>query len=155
MAKEFDLLGFAAFATTLATEIEVATHEALKAGAEIIEKESKRVIGTYDYGWPELAESTQSTRESLGYEPDEPLLREGTLRDSIEHTIVSRNEAQIGSNSDVAVYQELGTSTIPPRSFLESAALTKEKEVAEVLGEAVVQTMLGGTVIAEKLIKSG
>lgn len=149
MAKEFSLLGFISELGLLAIEIKAAEKEALEKGAKIIEDEAKRVIGTYDYGWPELAPATQSTRESLGYDPDEPLLREGTLRDSIEHTIVSDREAVIGSNEDVAVYQELGTATIPARSFLAGAASAKGKECAEILGETVISTVFGGTVIGK------
>lgn len=149
MAKEFTLLGFIAELAVIQAEIKVAEREALEEGAKVIEKEAKRVIGTYDYGWPQLAETTQADRESQGYDPNEPLLRDGKLRDSIEHTIVSDREAEIGSNEDVAVYQELGTATIPARSFLAGAASAKGKECAEILGAAVINTVFGGAVIGK------
>jgi hypothetical protein len=76
-------------------------------------------MGTYDYDWPQLAESTQRERERLGFAANEPLLRTGDLRESIEYTVLPREAAvEIGSNDKIAVYQELGTSRIPPRSFL-------------------------------------
>lgn len=147
MAREFDLVGFAAFTAGLAVEINKRERGALEEAAKVIEKEAKRVIGTYDYGWKELAPSTQDTRESLGFEPDEPLLRTGGLRDSIEHTVVSNTEAVIGSNDDKAVYAELGTSTEPARSFLAGAASAKGKECAEIIGKAMIEAVAGGAVL--------
>lgn len=38
----------------------------------IVEREAKRVIGTYDYDWAPLAESTKDERASLGFPEDEP-----------------------------------------------------------------------------------
>lgn len=148
MTKTFNsFAGFAAELAGLVVAIDAARKEALERASQVIEKEAKRVIGTYDYGWKELAPSTQDTRASLGYDPDEPLLREGDLRSSIEHTIVSDKEAVIGSDSDVAVYQELGTATIPARSFLAGAASAKGKECAEILGQVVIESVFGGAVI--------
>ena len=149
--KEFTLAGFAEF---IAHELTDNTHEArvkaLELGAKMVQREAKRAIGTYDYGWPELAQSTQGERESLGYEPDEPLLRDGTLRDSIEYTIVEPgHEAQIGSNSDIAVWQELGTATIPARSFLDFAALAKEKAIARAAGKLFAAAMAGQSIAGE------
>jgi HK97 gp10 family phage protein len=142
MAGEFTLLGFAALATELIVEVDKHKREALEDACKIIEKESKRVIGTYDYGWRELAESTQAERERQGFSADEPLLRTGKLRDSIKHTVISDKEAAVGSNEDIAVYQELGTSRIPPRSFLAQAAVHTEKEVAHAVGHVVVKALL-------------
>jgi hypothetical protein len=48
-----------------------------------------------------------------GFAANEPLPRTGQLRDSIEWT-AQGNEGFVGSNLDIAVYQELGTSRIPP-----------------------------------------
>ena len=42
-----------------------------------------------------LAESTQAERVVQGYPANEPLLRTGELRDSIEHKLVSGDEAQV------------------------------------------------------------
>ncbi len=50
-----------------------------------------------------------------------PWLRTGGLRESITHD-VDGAVAIVGSSSDVAVDQELGTHTIPPRSFLAATA---------------------------------
>jgi hypothetical protein len=127
------------FAWSVIFGISTASKRRSKRVPKIVETEAKRVIGTYDYGWPELAESTQADRVRQGCLADEPLLRTG---DSIEHTIISDHEAQVGSNNDIAVYQELGTSRIPPRSFLAQAAVHAEKEVAHEMGRHLVQAML-------------
>src|SRR4051794_31194046 len=117
-------------------------HHALEQCGEIVEKAAKAKIGKYQQGagpfaaWAPLAESTKEDRARLGYPEDEPLLREGTLRDSIEHKVVFP-EAHIGSNSEIAVYQELGTKTIPPRSFLGTAVVEETPKLIEVIGRNV------------------
>jgi phage gpG-like protein len=124
-------------------ETAVKRHEALETACKIIEKESKSLIGTYKENWPPLAESTKKDREAKGFAADEPLLRTGALRDSIKHS-VSGNKGIIGSDSKIAVYQELGTSRIPPRSFLMAAAKRKGKEAAEVAGVVMMRPLLLG-----------
>ena len=118
--------------------------EALEGAGKIVEEEAKRVIGTYDYGWPQLAHSTQEQRASLGFSANEPLQRTGDLRDSIEHYVDEHEHTcYVGSNSEIAVYQELGTSRIPPRSFLGGAARAKEHEVHEELRRSLYLRFLG------------
>ena len=138
--REFSLTGFAHFLGSVAVT-RAADHEALERAAVIVETEAKRVIGTYDYNWPQLAPSTQADRVAQGFPANEPLLRTGEMRDSIEH-VSDRKEAQIGSNSDIAVWQELGTVSIPARSFLGEAAIRKEQEVVDEIGRVVVSTLL-------------
>lgn len=130
------------FGTAIA-ETAAARHEALEKAAELIEGEAKRVIGTYKYGWPELAESTKKDRVRKGFPENEPLLRTGEMRDSIEHT-AGVETAYVGSNNDKAVWQELGTSRIPPRSFLMGAAMHKGREAAEILGLTLLKPLLLG-----------
>jgi phage gpG-like protein len=125
-------------------------HERMERAARIVADEAKALIGSTEVGaaapfaaWPELAQSTQDDREAHGYARNEMLLREGTLRDSIE-IAVGDNEAAIGSNDPVAVYQELGTKSIPPRSFLGQAAVRKEREVVDLLGHGAARTLISG-----------
>lgn len=82
----------------------------------------RATFGHQQEGWPDLAESTQADRARQGYPADEPLLREGTLRDAYE---VWRDgpDVVVGvrPESDQAVIaeaQEFGTATIPPRPVL-------------------------------------
>lgn len=133
--REFSLGGFAAFLGAAAVGVERAKHEALEKAAVIVEQEAKRVIGTYEYGWPPLAESTLKKKGA-----DTPLLETGKMRDSISHEVTG-DEARIGSPEDTALWQELGTSKIPPRPFLQGAVQHKMPEVCEVIGHTVVKVL--------------
>jgi len=119
--------------------MEAARHRALDRGGEIIETEAKRVIGTYDYGWELLAESTLARKSA-----DTPLLETGEMRDSISHQVVG-DSVQIGSDNQKAVWHELGTSRIPPRSFLMGAAMHVGKKAALTVAEGVLERLLGGS----------
>jgi len=57
-----------------------------------------------------------------------PLLETGELRASIEWNSTG-NEGHVGSNNDKAVWHELGTAKIPPRSFLMGAAQHMEGKI--------------------------
>jgi hypothetical protein len=103
-------------------------HHCLDEGSKILQDEAIRVIGTYDYGWPQLAAATQRQRETRGFAANEPLLLTGDLRDSIER-VVQPGVAYVGSNNEKALWHELGTSRIPPRSFLAGAAAAKDRGV--------------------------
>jgi hypothetical protein len=149
--KTFTLTGFASFLATLPLEIEHADHRALEKAARIVEEEAKDIIGTYRYGWPQLAQSTQEDRVSKGFPANEPLLRTHAMRDSIEH-VSDHKEACIGSNLDRAVFQELGTVKIPPRSFLAGALQHKADEVVGVIGREIVGALIGEVVVGENVL---
>jgi phage gpG-like protein len=141
------------FARMLETRaIPAAASVALDAAAAVIESEAKAEIGTYqrsDMGpfqpWAELKDATKLDRVRLGFTPNDPLLRTGDLRNSISRE-VHGIEAVVGSDSDVMVYQELGTRTIPPRSVLGLAASRKTQDVLKLVGESVQIAFLGGTI---------
>jgi hypothetical protein len=69
-------------------------------------------------------------------------LETGELRASIEWQSQGL-EGAVGSNNDKAVWHELGTSRIPPRSFLMGAALAMEPKIYKMAERAVVAVMLG------------
>ena len=136
---------FARDLTAVTVLYESHMHKVMNDIGKMVEEEARDVIGTYRYGWPQLAQSTQEERARLGYPANEPLLREGDLRESISHEVVSHEHAvDIGSESKIAAYQELGTSRIPPRSFLRMAAEAKEPEIVEEIGGRVHIAMLEG-----------
>ena len=126
-------------------ELEIPT-EAVMAEAEI---EAKKVIGTYLYGWPQLAPSTQADRVHHGYAANEPLLRTGEMRDSIEHktTIEPYGSAGVlGSYSLIALWQEMGTSRIPPRPFLGGAMMRAGPLIEITFGKFTMNLLtFGGT----------
>ena len=148
---DFTLAGFAAHLASLTVEIEHETHDALEEAAMIVQTEAKAEIGRYQdeagpfAAWAELADSTKADRVSQGYTENDPLLRRGDLRDSIEHTVTG-HVAHIGSDSPIAEYQELGTQKIPPRSFLGGAAFRKGHEVAEIIGSRYAAVLTGHAV---------
>lgn len=136
------LLDFARDIAKVTATFAVYRHEVLEEACKIVEEEAKRVIGTYDYKWEELHPATKEDRLRKGYKENEPLLREGDLRDSISH-YVGFEDGYVGSPSKIALYQELGTSSgtwggngIPPRSFLGGAARAKEHEIHELGAKA-------------------
>jgi HK97 gp10 family phage protein len=138
MAGTLTLTQASGFFLQLAHDLMPATHGMLEHAGQVVEDEAKRLIGTYDYDpkWPELADATKEDRVKHGFSEDEPLLRTGKLRDSIHHKVESSaHTVHIGSDEDVAVWQELGTSHIPPRTFLKGAMLNKEKELTHILGK--------------------
>ena len=145
------LLKFASDLAKMEVGLDMFHHEVMEKVCVIVEKEAKRVIGTYDYNWTPLAEATQADREAHGFPADEPLLRTGEMRDSIEHNVGTEGLRMevigiVGTNNEVAKWQELGTSHIPPRSFLGGAAMHKESEIHEFFGASMfaqVTTALG------------
>ena len=153
--------GLTEFATKLAVmalEEHAAQRHAIRKAAGIIEKRAKEKIGEYQdaagdfVAWAELADSTKEDRARKGYPEDEPLLRDGTLRDSISTSVtVDGLEAAIGSALDIAVYQELGTNTIPPRSFLAGAAVEEGSAVRDAIGEIASMALIGGGVFGGRL----
>lgn len=85
-----------------------------------------------------------AVQEALSRLPGEdhaaPWLRTGELRASITHD-TSEDAAVIGSADPVAVDQELGTRTIPPRPFLAPVAAAESdnvmQDVAGAIGSAI------------------
>ena len=140
---------FAAFLTSTMSRDERNRREAMDQAARLVQDEAKKMIGTYQpayppfQAWAPLAPSTIADKTAKGYAPpDNPLLRTGDLRRSIQRS-VGKDEASIGSNADVAVWQELGTSRIPPRSFLGAAAAKNADKVADILGGGATAALTG------------
>lgn len=137
---------------------ELAAKKALSKSLKIVEKCAKEKIGEYQeqtgpfIAWQELADSTKRDREAKGFPENEPLLRTGEMRDSIGTAIASNGmEGQVGSNSDIALWQEAGTAHIPPRSFLGGAMADKLPEIKVIIGTALVGALVGKNVTASLL----
>jgi phage gpG-like protein len=131
-------------------------HLALEKSAQKVEKRAKGKLGNYqdDNGmhpaWAELADSTKADRVNKGFSENDPLLRTGGLRDSITHETRGLT-AVIGTDSDVAVYQELGTAKIPPRPFLGAALYEELDAIKERLGHATVYGIVGGNQLSHDI----
>lgn len=130
----------------------IALNKGLKIVANKIKKTAQNKIGHYQdqvgpfQDWAPLAQSTENEKERLGFNREEPLLRTGELRDSIECE-VKFLEAVIGSKSDIAAYQEFGTKYIPPRPFIGPAAYENKEKIKKILGAAVVSGLIEGAPI--------
>jgi hypothetical protein len=131
-----NILEFITVLSTFGLEVEHKKHESLERAAKFVEGKAKAVLGTYEYGWPQLSESTQEGREYRGYPANEPGLVTGAMRDSIEHT-VSGDTAWVGSNDKHLEYFELGTSRQPPRSVLAETVIRHEKEIGHMIGHFI------------------
>jgi phage gpG-like protein len=128
---------------------EAAKHVALEEACRLVETRAKGLIGHPNSHWAPLAVETLRRKDGV----NTPLLETGEMRDSIEHTVVDSNHGYVGSNSDIAVYQELGTSRgLPPRSFLGLAAQIEGPDVAKVVartvGAAIGAALSGSRVVA-------
>lgn len=154
--KTFSLAEFADH--LLLTEIKtvIAMQLGLERVTSVIEADAKSRIGFYQgavgpfQDWAPLAESTETEKARLGYPLDAPLLREGDLRDSIEHE-VGALEAVVGSKSEIAAYQEFGTAAIPPRPFIGPAAYNNKDKILKIIGAATVAGLTGGDPIHASL----
>lgn len=129
---------FAGLLTHIAHTLPAARRRALDHAGQIVEDKAKALIGTYDADprWPELADATKEDRARQGFSDNEPLLRTGEMRDSIHHTVIG-NTGHIGSDNDKAVWQELGTKSIPPRSFLKSAVISEAPAIEHAIGHTM------------------
>lgn len=149
--REFNsITSFIGHLTTLAAAETLSLHNGLKKAAVAIERTAKAEIGTYQGevgpfpGWVELADNTKADRVAKGFTENDPLKRSGGLEKSISHEI-SGLEAVIGSDSDVMVYQELGTPNIPPRAVLGPAAIRNKDLILKTLGQAAAEGLLYGS----------
>lgn len=152
---------FSAFARAIekaATELEAAYAATMEAGAVLVEATAKAEIGHYqreDMGpfaqWEELKDATQKAharamaRGEAAPDANEnsPLLVSGELRDTIKHESTAR-QFVVGSESEIMVYQELGTPEgIPPRPVLGPAMYRNAETIANMIGKAVEKTIAG------------
>jgi hypothetical protein len=122
--------------------------------AVVVELAAKAEIGHYqteDMGpfsvWAPLAPSTVAEKRRNGYASDgndNPLLRTGEMRDSIEHEAGFR-QFTVGSKDEVLVYQEIGTPTIPPRPALAPALYRNVKTILHEVGKTIEKNIAGET----------
>ena len=127
---------FRMMAVELEAKIRAAAEVGMVAAAELIKDEAKAWIGQEHAEWPPLAESTLKAKAALGYEVPKPLLREGTLRDSIRAEVDGLN-AEIGTDDPIASIHEFGTNKIPARPFLTSALNSKGEEAVALIERAI------------------
>lgn len=99
-------------------------------------------------GHAALAESTTKLaaqlRDLLNTPPGgphtHPWRETGDLHDSIECRS-DANEAAVGSTSEIALYQEHGTATVPPRPSFGPLAASEGHPIAQSIGQAVAEAL--------------
>lgn len=144
---------FAAYLQRAAVKMPPAVEAALAKEGRQLAKEAQALLGHYQRedtgpfpGWAELADSTQADRARHGYTPNDPLLRDGTLRDSIDSAVVRQPlhyRLYVGSDSKLAVYQEQGTRHIPPRPFLSLTLWRGRERAGKAAMTAAMHTLAG------------
>ncbi len=157
MTKKIEGFGglLAEFAKNQVAAVMVA-EASLAIAAKMVQEDAQDRIGEYQDAaggfpaWAPLADSTEAEKARLGYPADAPLLRDGTLRDSIEYE-VEGNEAIVGSKLPVAAYQEFGTSRgLPPRPFLGPAAVSCGPAIAKMVGTVAALGLSSGEFIPDE-----
>lgn len=119
-------------------------HDLLDEAASLVEERAKAKLGSYQPAvgpypaWQPLSPITQEIRASQGYTPNDPLRRSGEMANSIGHMVYGE-EAAVGTTSEKAVWQELGTSTIPPRPFFGPVAIESEHDVQRIISASLVR----------------
>jgi phage gpG-like protein len=137
MSGVYSIIGFVAQLKAIEHDMNALGPAIVARACEMVCEEAKRVIGEgYPY-WPALKPETLARKMMAT-----PLLETGELRASIEWN-ASGNEGHVGSNNDKAVWHELGTARIPPRSFLMGAAMAMEPKIYKMAERAVIAVMLG------------
>ena len=159
--KEMTILDFLGRLSNIKHEMPKNVRAVLTKAALMIERDAKQSVGTYQdaappfAGWAELADSTKDDRVRKGFSENEPELRTGALRDSYGHDVEMTGpmsgEAVIGSNSDVAVWQELGTKNMPPRTIIGGAAVRQSPKVAALIGKSVHMALVGEEVFEGRI----
>ncbi|MDB6104040.1 MAG: hypothetical protein JWO52_4039 [Gammaproteobacteria bacterium] len=149
--REFNSFGaFGQHLARLSLEGEAVTHEMAEKGAKMIQRDAQNKLGHYQdhagpfNAWDELADSTKEDRVNKGFPENEPLLRTGQLRDSIEE-VVRGSEAMVGSMDPIALWQECGTDDghIPPRPFLGPAAFESKPKLSVVCANTLIAWISG------------
>ena len=150
MTTNFNSLhAFAAFLISSNKKREDDLVRGLEQAGRVIRRKAKSKFGKYQKSegpfpmWKPLALATVESRARAGATPNEPLLVDGKLRESIDLE-VDRDSLTlaVGSTSDIMVYQELGTDKIPPRPVLGPAALQSAARIRKILGAAAVAGLL-------------
>jgi phage gpG-like protein len=128
------------FAAT-AVDIELAKRAALEEACVIVEERAKGLLGHPNDSWAPLKPETIAHKGGLNM----PLLNEGNMRDSIEHIVIDSNHGEVGSNSEIAVIQSLGSSRgLPPRPFFSLAAHQEGPAVAKMVAKTVGASIAAG-----------
>ena len=133
----------------LPAAVELSEGEGLKQATRLLRDRARETLGTYQEAvgplpaWQELAASTQAERSLQGYTPNDPLLRSGELRDSIQDEVTDDRHGRVFTENPHAAELEFGTIRIPPRPFMGVAVYRHGDEAAAKVGEVVAAAYSG------------
>jgi len=116
--------------------------EGLTVASEFLTLKAKEKFGHYpsEIKWEDLSDATKKDRVRKGFTENDPLLRDGTLRESVSF-VVAGNHAEVGSTSEIMVYQENGTRKtgwgkgIPPRPVFLLTQIVNGKEAVSLFAK--------------------
>ena len=143
MTKNFSL---SPSLTQLEQRINHGIRTGLQLAGELLRSTAAGYIGQELPDWPPLAASTVAEKTRLGFTGKvsltDPLLRTGALQASLTWSLdTEKMELRVGSSDPVAIWQELGTATIPPRSFLARAAIEQEQEIRDLIAGEIAKAI--------------
>jgi len=129
---------------------------------QMFKADAQSRIGSYQEAegpfpaWAQLANATQDERERKGFTRNDPLLRRGLVRDSIEVAATAESvkvgvpdkivDGDDGKPIDIGVVAEAlekGTDHIPPRSYLGQALFHMRERATAIINEAIAKRLRG------------
>jgi hypothetical protein len=113
----------------------------LKEVGKAVKNKTKELIGHEQPEWPPLADFTKADRVAKGYPENEPLLREGKLRNSVGYKVdcgIVKKDVSIGykvgyGTDEYAKAQEEGKGKIPPRPALKTALFREHDKIISLM----------------------
>jgi hypothetical protein len=128
----FTLLQAAAKFEAFSKSMQYANEAILTEWAVAVQKRAKESLGSYQKGWPKLAESTVERKGGR----DTPLLDTGELRDSISGFVEmygkEHGRGVVGTPLEKGLWAELGTTHEPARAWLLPAALHSKSDIDKI-----------------------
>jgi len=119
----------------------------LAKSCQLLSTAAKDLIGVPKPEWPPLKPSTIARKDGV----NTPLLETGEMRDSISWNS-DQHEGYVGTDNTKMVWQEFGTSRIPPRPVLGLAAAQNEGKVEKIVEREVARAItaaLGGGIFRD------
>jgi hypothetical protein len=111
---------------------------------QLAESIAAELPGHYQPGWAPLAESTLKDKAAKGFPVPSPLKRTGKMAASYrKEVLLSELALVIGSEDKIALFQEMGTSRIPPRPVTGPALKNSLPFAADVFGKIAASLLTG------------